>query len=132
MNSIELVTMMSAQLRYLDVDIKEVVVRHKTHPQSRQKDCYNNSWRELSDHQTDESRYVLGYLMHLAGSSHIPIEHAFIKHGKDYFDVTIDPKPGDEYISLVELVWDDVMAFVDKFGHAPDLYSMNRFMGTRK
>lgn len=124
--------MMSSQLRYLDVDIKEVKVGYKPHKKSKQKDCYNNAYRELTDHLSPDSRYVLGYLMHASGDQHIPIEHAFVFDGNSYWDVTLDPRPEDEYISLVELTMGEVMDFVNENGHAPDLYAMNRFNGTKK
>lgn len=128
MDSMDLIRMMTSNIRHLDVNIQEVKVLHKPHPHAQQKDCFNNSFRAMGS--GDDDKYVLGYLLFNAGDSEIPIEHAWVKQHGQYFDVTLDPKD-QKYISLVEIDIETLNDYASEEGHAPDLYSLNRFLGKK-
>jgi hypothetical protein len=73
------------------------------------------------------SKYVLGYVMYKG----IPIEHAWIKEGEQYFDVTLDPEKQDGYVSAYESDFDEISAYIDKYHSAPSLYDLNRFFAKK-
>lgn len=127
MDPTAIIQMMTNQLRYLQVDVKEVSVISKLHKSREQKQCYNNTYKAMSSN----SLYVLGYLLFSTEDQVIPLEHAWYKDGDTYFDATLDSKPADTYISIVELSYSEVCEYVDDYSHAPDLYSMNRFLGNK-
>lgn len=129
MTNLEMIKMMASQLKFLDVDVKEVEVSYLHHAHSQQKQCFNNAYLALND---NNDLYVLGYYMMDLSTQQIPIEHAWIKRGNVYYDVTLEPRDNDAYVSLVELTLDQVVEFADDKGHAPDLYAMNRFIGSKK
>lgn len=121
-----LVKMMTQQLRFLEIDLKEVNVEYRKSAMSRKKECFNNSFKALSGHP--DSLYVLGYVF----LHNIPIEHAWIKEGDRYFDVTLDPEKQHGYVSVVEIPFDKVMEYIDKHSSAPSLYDLNRFYGMKR
>lgn len=125
----EMIGMMTSGLRHLDVDIEMVEVLHKSHSRSEKKQCYNNSYRFVSDHYSQHPKYVLGYVF-LHGS--IPIEHAWVSVNEHYFDVTLDPGNDDVYVKVVEVPEALLLDYINQQGHAPDLNSLNRFVGARK
>lgn len=116
---------MTSGLKYIKLDLKKVDVKYKAKPGSQKKQCFNNAFRALADHPN--TSYVLGYMFFHG----IPIEHAWIKQGETYYDVTLDPEKQEDYISVAEFSFDEVMQYVDKFSHAPSLYDMNRFEAAR-
>ena len=130
----DLIAFMTQQIKYLDINVKEVDVKHLAHSvYCEPKQCFNNTYRYMSaeiDGDLDNLSYVLGYVV-IYG---VPIEHAWVldnnKH--EYLDLTLDPAEQERYFSVVELSYERVNMYVDKFGHAPDLYAMNRFMGSIK
>lgn len=120
-----MIKMMTQQLRHLDIDVKKITVAHKPTKTSQLKQCYNNSYRYVSAHPG--SIYVLGYIIFHG----IPIEHAFVQQGNSFYDVTLNPE-GNEYFKLVEVSDELLTDYVNSEQHAPDLYSLNRFVGKRK
>lgn len=122
-NLIHLVKMVTQGIRNVDLDIKEVKVQYKKHPGARKKECFNNAFKALENEDT----FVLGYVF-LHG---VPIEHAWIKKGETYYDVTLDPKDQQAYYSVAEFSFDEVMKYVDKFHSAPSLFDMNRFKASK-
>lgn len=119
-----LVKTMTQGIKHLKLDPKEVEVTPKKHSSSQRKQCFNNSFKALSGDHSE--LYVLGFMFYHG----IPIEHAWIKKGDKYFDVTLDMKDVDCYVSVLELSFSDVMEYVDKHHSAPSLYDFNRFKGT--
>lgn len=122
---IALVRMMTSAIRNIQLNPKEVVVKYKKHPSSQKKQCFNNSFRALSEYP--DSLYVLGYVFFHS----IPIEHAWVKQGDTYYDVTLDPEKQDGYVSIAEFSLSDIMSYVDKYKHSPSLYDINRFKGLK-
>jgi len=120
-----MISMVTQGIRFVELDPKEVEVKFKKHQHAKQKDCFNNAFRHLSDHP--HAKFVFGYVFYHG----IPIEHAWVKEGTVHYDVTLDPKGQDGYVSLVEYDFNEVMEFVDAFGHAPSLFDMNRFLGKK-
>ena len=102
-------------------DLKKVEVERKSFPGARAKECYNNTFKYIAE---NGGTFVLGYLVYAKA---IPIEHAWVRDGDKYFDVTLKDNKGDEYYSVMELNFDDVMEYVDKYSTAPDIYSWERF-----
>jgi hypothetical protein len=132
MNALELVKMMASNYRYLPVDVKEVHVTSKVHARSEQSQCFNNAFRVVLHEVSDDStKYVLGFLILEGGA---PIEHAWVKHGDTYVDVTLAEKYMQrcEYISVAEFTFREVSAYVNEKHHAPGLYEMERFLRTNK
>jgi len=113
-------------IRNLKLDIKEVSVVHQKAPGSIRKDCFNNSFRYWSNHSG--CTYVLGYLFY-AG---IPIEHAWVRDGERYLDVTLDPKKQETYFAVYEVSDDVLMRYVDAHHSAPSLFDLNRFEHSSK
>lgn len=113
-------------LRFIDVKPVEVVVKYKKTPGSQAKACFNNAFKALSG--APDELYVLGFVF----IHSVPIEHAWIKRGNEYFDVTLDPAKQHEYFSIAEFTFDQVFEYVDKYNTAPSLYDMNRFIGSSK
>jgi hypothetical protein len=123
--NLDFVTMLSQNLKNLPVDIKEVTVKKKAFAQSAPKQCFNNSFSYILNNESTNSLYVLGYVF----IHNIPIEHCFIKQHNEYYDVTLDPKKQDGYVSVAEIPFDSVMRFVNEHEFAPSLYDLNRFIG---
>ena len=119
----ELLKLMTSNLKGLDIDIKHVVVKAKPHGRSQKKQCYNNSWRYIQDH---EGVYVLGYVFFRG----LPIEHAWVRIGKQHYDVTLTPDDDHIYYSVYEVPEEKLNAYVVANGSAPDLYSLSRFKGS--
>lgn len=121
-----IIKMMTQGIRHLNLDIKELHnVKFKKRPGSQPKQCFNNAFKSLS--ASENSKYVLGYILFKG----IPIEHAWIKEGNEYFDVTLDPSKQDSYISVYEAPYDEVFEYVDKYHSAPSLYDLNRFFSKK-
>ena len=128
MNTLDLIKMMTSNLKHLDVNLQEVKVKDAGSGRGTPKNCFNNAYLR----RQGDDLYVLGYLLHSTGDQHIPIEHAWIKRGDEYIDVTIKVREEDSYVSVVELTYEDIEGYVGQYGHAPDLYSINRFVGDKK
>mgnify|MGYP003576831144 CR=1 FL=1 len=120
---------MVSNLHYLGTKVEEVKVKYKKHPQSQPKQCFNNAWRHVIDHPG--STYVLGYYMYMG---QIPIEHAWVKEGNGYLDVTLDEKKiksSDAYMKVIEVPRELLDEYVNAKQHAPDLFALNRFLGDK-
>ena len=115
------VKMLTQSMRFIESNPKEVDVKYRKHGRAQKKECFNNSFRDMSDHSGEI--YVLGFIFFHG----IPIEHAWVKDGDTYFDVTLDPKEQQGYVSVLELSLEQVMEYVDKHQSAPSLYDYNRF-----
>lgn len=126
MDQLALVRMVTQGIRHIELDVKEVNVKFKKMVGAQKKQCFNNAFKALSGHP--ESKYVLGYVF----LHNVPIEHAWIKEGDTYYDVTLDPAKQHGYVSVSEFSLDDIMPYVDKHGHSPSLYDINRFNANRK
>ena len=126
MDADSIIKMMTQGIRNVNLDIKELNnVKFKKQSGSQKKQCFNNSFKAMTGHPN--SKYVLGYVMYKG----IPIEHAWIKEGEQYFDVTLDPKQQDGYVSVYESDFDSISEYVDKYQSAPSLYDLNRFFGKK-
>lgn len=123
----EIIKMMTGNLHHLDVNVKHVIVKVKSHARSEKKQCYNNSWRYIQDNYKEDAQYILGYVI-VHG---IPIEHAWVKVGGQHFDVTLSDSDAT-YYEVVEVPQAQLDAYVEKEQHAPDLYSLNRFASKKK
>jgi hypothetical protein len=121
-DQLSLVKMMTQGLRYLTLDPEPVEVEFRKTKSSRKKDCYNNTFRAMGG----TGAYVLGFVFFHG----IPIEHAWLKEGGKYFDPTLDPKDQQGYVKVLEVPHDQLMAYVEKNGHSPSLYDLNRFVST--
>ena len=121
-----LVKMVTQGIKRVKVDPKEVDVKFKKMVGAQKKQCFNNAFKALTGHP--DSKYVLGYVF----LHNIPIEHAWVKEGDTYYDVTLDPEKQHGYVSVSEFSLDDIMPYVDKHGHSPSLYDINRFNANRK
>lgn len=120
---LSMVRMMTQGIRHVELDPKEVEVKHKKLAGSQKKQCFNNAFKAMSGHP--DSKYVLGYVFF----HNIPIEHAWIKEGGEYFDVTLNPEDQQGYVSVAEFSHDEIMPYIDKFNSSPSLYDINRFLG---
>lgn len=119
-DSLSMVKMVTQGIRNVKLDPKEVDVKYKKHGMARKKECFNNAFKAMTGNKSE--RFVLGYVFFHG----IPIEHAWIKEGEEYFDVTLDPKNQDSYISVLELEFDTIMEYVDAHHSAPSLFDLNR------
>ena len=124
-DQLAMVKMVSQGIRHLTLDIKEVDVKFKKMAGTQKKQCFNNAFKALTGHP--DSKYVLGYVF----LHSIPIEHAWVKEGDTYYDVTLDPAKQHGYVSVAEFSLDEIMPYVDKHGHSPSLYDINRFNANR-
>lgn len=128
MTAHQLIEMLTSGIRNLTLEIEEVDVKNKPHAASKAKQCYTNAYRYIDKHYAEHGTFVLGYyIMH-----DLPIEHAWVKVGTQHFDVTLTPNPGDTYVKVIEVPKEMLYAFISQEGHAPDLYSLNRFAGMSK
>ena len=125
-SELSVVKMMTQGIRHVDLNPKSVEVSFKKTVGAKKKECFNNAFKSLSGHP--DSKYVLGYVFF----HNIPIEHAWIKEGDKYFDVTLVPDQQHGYVSVAEFKLDDIMEYVDEKGSAPSLYDINRFVGNKK
>jgi hypothetical protein len=125
-SELSVVKMVTQGIRHVVLNPKNVDVEFKKISGAQKKQCFNNAFKSLSVHP--DSKYVLGYVF----LHNIPIEHAWIKEGDKYFDVTLDPTKHEGYISVAEFSFDEVMEYVDKHSSAPSLYDINRFLGNKK
>ena len=121
-----LVKMVTQGIKHVGVKPNEVEVQFKKITGAQKKQCFNNAFKALAGHP--DSKYVLGYVF----LHNIPIEHAWIKEGDVYYDVTLDPAKQHGYISVSEFSLNDIMLYVDKYGHAPSLFDINRFNANKK
>lgn len=121
-----MVKMVTQGIRHIKTDPKEVEVTFKKTAGTQKKQCFNNAFKALTGHP--DSKYVLGYVF----LHSIPIEHAWIKEGDTYYDVTLDPAKQYGYVSVSEFSLDEIMPYVDKHGHSPSLYDINRFNANKK
>lgn len=118
-----LIKMMTQGLTHLKLTPQEVKVKLRKHAASQAKACFNNAFKALKH----DSKYVLGYMFFHG----IPIEHAWVKEGDTYYDVTLDPAKQESYVSLLELSHDEVFEYIEQHHSAPSLYDLNRFYGKR-
>lgn len=125
-DKLSMVKMMTQGIKFVKLEPKEVDVEFKKIAGAKKKECFNNAFKALSGHP--DKSYVLGYVFY----HNIPIEHAWIKDGDTYFDVTLDPTKQDGYVSVSEFPFNDIMQYVDKYGHSPSLYDINRFNANKK
>lgn len=123
---LSMVKMVTQGIKHVKTEPKEVEVKFKKIAGAQKKQCFNNAFKTLSGHP--DYKYVLGYVF----LHNIPIEHAWIKEGDTYFDVTLDPTKNQAYVSVSEFSLNDIMPYVDKHGHSPSLYDINRFNANRK
>lgn len=103
---------------------KKVPMIYKKWEKSRPKHCYDNCWHFL---QKDVGAvYVLGFLL-LDNS--IPIEHAWLKKGKKYYDITIsdDKQFTQTYYSFIELDFTAVNKLAGLCEYVPDIIAYTRF-----
>lgn len=119
-----LIKMMTQGIRFVEIEPKEVDVKFKKMSGARKKECFNNAFKELLNHS--DGVYVLGYVF----LHSIPIEHAWVKEGETYFDVTLDPEKQHGYVSVAEIPFDELSEYIDSHSSAPSLYDLNRFNGT--
>lgn len=124
-DNLSVVKMLTRGFDSIKISPAEVDVEFKKEAGARKKECFNNAFKSLSD----GFMYVLGFVFFHG----IPIEHAWIKDksGK-YFDVTLDPKQQNGYISVSEFTFDEVIKYVEKNKSAPSLYDINRFFRSGK
>ena len=127
-SNLHVAQMMTQGLRYLKIDLKDVEVKTQAYKHSLQKQCFNNSYRYLIDHFSDNNKYVLGYVFYKG----IPIEHAWVNIHDQNLDVTLDVDKQDGYISAIEISMETLLAFVDKNEFAPSIYDLNKFMHKNK
>ena len=120
-----LVKMVTQGIKHVSVKPNEVEVQFKKIAGAQKKQCFNNAFKALAGHP--DSKYVLGYVF----LHNIPIEHAWIKEGDTYFDVTLDPAKQHGYVSVAEFSLAEIMPYVDKHHHSPSLYDINRFEGSK-
>ena len=120
-----LLKVMTSNIKNLDLNIQHVVVKEKPHGRSQKKQCYNNSWRYIQDNLKDKAQYVLGYVFFRG----LPIEHAWVRVGKQHYDVTLTPDENHIYYSVYEVPEEKLTAYVVAEGSAPDLYSLSKFKG---
>lgn len=124
-DNLSVVKMLTRGFDSIKISPKEVDVEFKKEVGSRKKECFNNAFKSMSN----GSEYVLGFVFYHG----IPIEHAWIKDSSGkYFDVTLDPKLQNGYISVSEFTFDEVMKYVEKNKSAPSLYDFNRFLRSGK
>lgn len=119
---LSLVKSMIRQLKIDNIDPKIVPVESIENGTTRNKACFNNSY--LYCLSNSDCKYVLGYTQF----HNIPIEHAWVKKGEKYFDVTLNDAKDMQYVSVVELSLHDLAAYVKKHKHAPGLYDYNAFI----
>lgn len=113
-----------------DAKPKKITCTYQRFAQAKPKQCFNNAFLFMLDHSvSNDDRFVLGYYL-LHGS--IPVEHAFVKHNGKYIDVTLEPKDGDEYISMLELTFAEVTDCAHEDGYAPDIYAYGKYVRKKK
>lgn len=95
----------------------EVVPEISHQAWSAPKRCFENAYHYASS--TPGAIYVLGqYVIH-----GIPVEHAWVKDGDRYLDVTLkERKPNDRFFVLFELDELALFSAVLRCGIAPNLY----------
>lgn len=99
-----------------------VVVTAKPFKLAKPKACFDNAYKWCS--RNPGSVYVVGYLMHTG----IPIEHAWVRQGRAYFDVTIQvAHPSAKYFSLFELDSQALAHIVVKTEAPPGLYECLKY-----
>ena len=121
MDKINLVKLLTTNFKNIEVKPELVEPTYKHSIQSQPKDCFNNAFRELIGQPG--TTYILGYVF----LHEVPIEHAWIKHKDQHFDVTFPPEDNHTYISIIELKLAELMPFIEKHGFSPSLYDLNRF-----
>jgi hypothetical protein len=120
---LSIVKMLTRQLTNLHLDPKIVDVKIRKSRRSKPKECFNNAYKAIIDSATpSKMKYVLGYAFYL----NVPIEHAWVKDGDTYYDVTVSSDKFDCYISVGEFSLEDISEFVLKHKFPPTLYDMNR------
>lgn len=122
LESPNLVTVMTQGIKNLALDIKLVKPDYLKMPGAKAKNCFNNAYRYVMAHP--ESRYILGYAL-IHG---VPIEHAWVRSGDQHIDVTLDPEKMEQYYEVLEVYPNTLLRYVVKNSHAPDLFSLNRFV----
>lgn len=107
--------------------INEVRYQFRDFRFAQKKGCFNNSFLYLCEQPEKQSmKYVLGYLL---VDNMVPVEHALVKIGDEYFDVTPRNRHrADRYIAVLEVDVHTAAAFVNAEGYAPDIYGLNRFL----
>ena len=123
-----LITTLTQSFRYMKVNPQIVEVRYQPFKNSIKKQCYNNSFRYLTQEHGNDVRYIMGYLFLYKT---IPIDHAFVRVGTEYLEITVKPGPDDIHVSLVEITRQELLDYVVDNNHAPDLFSYNRWLAER-
>jgi hypothetical protein len=122
MDRLHLVKLLTQNIKNLEVKPELVKPAYKYSSQSEPKDCFNNAFREMSTNIG--ATYILGYVF----LHELPIEHAWIKHKDQHFDVTFPPEEQHTYFSVYELSLKDLMPFIEKHGYSPSIFDLNRFV----
>lgn len=126
-NATDFLAFSTSQLKNLTVEIAPVNVKSIDYDRAQLKQCFNNAYRYISDSGQDLV-YVLGYIL-VHGVS---IEHAWIRSGSTHLDVTLASSGTRLYFKVCEIQISLLDEYVIEAGHAPDLYAMNKFLGSRK
>ena len=123
--SLELVKSIVSNYAHLVSDVKLVKVICRQAAHSEPKACFNNAYRAMS---APDDLYVLGFVL-VQG---VPIEHAWIKSGGRYIDVTLEPS-GFEYVSVVEMPFQVLLEITEANRYCPpDIFDVNRFLRSSK
>ena len=112
-----------AHYQQLKTEPVEVQVTVKRHPKSLMKACFLNAYNYVTTHVN--CVYVLGYYLYMG----IPIEHAWVKQGDNYIDVTLnDNKEGDRYFKCEEITPETLREINKLFKQkGPDFYLLHKF-----
>lgn len=111
-----------------DLEPKEVKVEIKNFSEAKAKACFDNSRKYVSSHSG--TSYCLGYYL-LYGQ--IPIEHAWVKEGEKFFDVTLkDNLENDEYYLFFEISMEELDNILVAIRHAPSIYDYKKFLRNKK
>lgn len=111
-----------------NIEPKEVAVEIKNFPKAKAKECFNNVRKYVSSHPG--TSYCLGYYL-LYGQ--IPIEHAWVREGEKFFDVTLkDNKEDDEYYLFFEISREDLNDILLSIRKAPSIYDYKKYLRNKK
>lgn len=91
------------------LDPEIINVSGKSYKKSSPKACFANSEQYVDNH---DSIYVLGFLLFQG----IPIEHAWIREGSEYYDVTLGGTSDTEvYVKCIEISSSDLASYTEKY-----------------
>lgn len=111
-----------------NVEPKEVKVEIKKFPSAKSKECFDNSRKYVTSHRG--TSYCLGYYL-LYGQ--IPIEHAWVKEGEKFFDVTLkDNLENDEYYLFFEISREDLNEILLAIRQSPSIYDYKKYLRNKK